>query len=143
MNTTKIGCLCYGCLFPIGIVALLFLVLFIVDIFVPSNARRALPESASEVKESSSEAWNGDCMRLLVARLPENDFPKYANNLGLKEKYDPQIHGSVSLLHMHVGGVPWWNEPTELDNCYFKLGKDYIMRIKWKDGWVYFVECQT
>ena len=126
---------------------MLVALLIIVDKGVPSNARRALPESATEVQEYYSDSiFTGDFTRILKARLPEKDFPLYAKNLGLTEKYDSSKHNRREHddLETSMGGMPeWWNEPMELDNCYFLLDREYINRIKWKDGWVYYVASQS
>ena len=111
---------------------------------MPSIARRALPDSATDIQEYYSDGgFTGDFARVLKARLPEKDFPLYAKNFGLSEKYDPIKYGSTyDQLKTGVGSVPdWWDEPTDLGNCYFlhTPGKEFFERIKWKDGWVYFV----
>lgn len=141
---TKKRFLLYGCLTPVVFVAILIAGAIIVDKIVPSKARRALPYSAAEVQEYySSAGFTGDFTHVLKARLPERDFSQYAKNLGLTEKYDPRKYGSAyDHLKTSVGDVPdWWDEPMELDNCYFQLlpGKEFVERIKWKDGWVYFL----
>jgi hypothetical protein len=142
MKITNKKWLLYGCL-----AAVVLLVLLIVEaIIAPSNARRALPASATDVQEYYLNAgFTGDFTRILKARLPEKDFPLYAKNLGLTERYDPSKQSrDYGGLETSIGGMPeWWDEPLELDNCYFLLGKEYVERIKWKDGWVYYVASQS
>ena len=144
MKVTKKGCLLYGCLSPVVAVVLIVLGVLIVDKVVPSKARRALPDSASDVQEYYHDClFPPDFVRVIKARLPEEDFQQYARNLGLTMKYDPNIHGSeYDHVKMLIGSVPdWWDEPRDLDNCYFKHtpGDEYFTRAKWKDGFVYFV----
>lgn len=144
MKVTKKGCLLYGCLTPIVIVAILILGVIIASKVVPSKARSALPDSATDVQEYYSDAgFTGDFVRVLKARLPKEGFPQYAKNLGLTEKYDPSVYDpEYNHLNTSVGSVPaWWDEPRELDNCYFQYipDKEYVVRVKWKDGWVYFL----
>ncbi len=144
MNITKKRFLLYGCLTPIVLVVVLIVGVIIVDKVVPSIACRALPDSATDIQEYYSDGgFTGDFARVLKARLPEKDFPLYAKNLGLSEKYDPIKYGSTyDQLKTAVGSVPdWWDEPTDMGNCYFlhTPGKEFFERIKWKDGWVYFV----
>jgi len=129
---------------PIILVVLAIVGLNIADKVIPSKARRALPSSATDIQEHYSDAgFTGDFTRVLKARLPEQDFLLYAKNLGLTEKYDPSKHDSISShVGTIVGRVPnWWDDPRDLDNCYFLYtpDKDFMERIKWKNGWVYFL----
>ena len=140
---TSKGCLRYGCLLPLVLIAILILGITIADKVIPSRARRALPSSGADVQEYYSDSgFTGDFVRVLKARLPEADFQQYASNLGLT-KYDPAIHGAeYDTIKIGAGDVPkWWNDPREMDNCYFKYtpGEEYYTRITWKDGWVYFI----
>jgi hypothetical protein len=79
----------WGCLTPVAVAFALFLGVYLLDTFMPSGAGRALPESATEVQEYYRDSWNGDYVRCLRAKLPEADFPLYAKNLGLTERFDP------------------------------------------------------
>lgn len=146
MITTTRRCLLYGCLTPVALVILLIVGLIMLDTMLPSKARRALPDSATEVKEYDLDAGMiGDFVRVLNARLPETDFPQYAQSLGLTQRYDPSEHSSMETqinLSMNLNDLAaWWDEPTDMDNCYFEYapGTEYLVRVKWKDGWVYFV----
>ena len=140
---TRKSCLLYGCLAPLLLVGLIILAILVADKVIPSRARRALPDSATDIQEYYADAgFNGDFIRILKARLPESDFQRYAVNLALT-KYNPSIHGSeYDTIHISIGDVPkWWDEPRNIDNCYFNYipEKEYITRITWNNGWVYFM----
>ncbi len=114
------------------------------DKFLPSKARRALPDSATDVQEYYYDSgFIGDFTRIIKARIPAHDFQNYARNLGLQHKYNPKTHkAEYDSLKMKIGNMPvWWDEPNNLDNCYFQHtpGDEYFERIKWQDGWVYFI----
>ena len=126
---------------------ILFLLIFsiILNTFRSSKYYRALPASATDIMEyHHNSSWaSPDYVHILKARLPEKDYEKYAKTLGLKEKYDPKIHGQeYNRFNIPVGGLPdWWDEPDELNNCYFNYipGEEYCERIKWKEGCVFFL----
>ena len=134
----------YGCLTPLAVITLLVVGVWLADVLLPSHARRALPGSAYDIKEYyDGYGISGDFVRILKARLPESDFIKYAEALHLSEKYDPAVHGlKYDAVKLGAGDVPdWWDEPRDMDNCYFShtLGDEYVARVKWKNGWVYFI----
>jgi hypothetical protein len=136
----------WGCLTPILAIVTLFAVAFLWDKFVPSSVRRALPPSASEVKEFYWEAGvTGDFTRCLKAKLPESDFPVFAKNLGLKTRFDPKIHGNVPLADRGAGMTSeinsWWNPPAASGTTYldYTPGDNYVSYLKYADGHVYFL----
>jgi len=128
----------WGCLIPI--VGLF--VLFALDVFMPSAARRALPSSAMEVQEFYSDSWNGDYVRCLRAKLPEADFPLFAKHLGLSEHFDPVKDADIaSMINMSFGGPDWWRPPQAGPTTYFKYkrGNDFLEVLNYSEGYAYFV----
>ena len=138
MKITKKGCLLSGCLTPIVAVILLI----VISSLIPSRSRQALPASAKNIQEYNSGGLHPDFLRLVKAELPENDLSTFLSNLNLTVKYDSAIHSNMSsMINMGYGDAPdWWDEPHNLDFCYFDYTPDeeYLMRVKWTNGWVYF-----
>lgn len=109
---------------------------------MPSAARRALPGSATDVREYYSDSWNGDYVRCVRARLPEADLPLYAKHLGLTERFDPVAHASIaSMINMSFDGPDWWTPPQAGPTTYFqhKRGDDFLEVLKFSEGYAYFV----
>ena len=111
---------------------------------LPSLQRSKLPDSATDIHEYDFGIGGcGDTAAILKARLPAKDFPIYAKRLGLTERYDPSVpRAAHDPLKNSLGGAPnWWNEPESLTNCYFRFtpGTDHVERVKWSDGWVYYL----
>lgn len=79
----------WGCLIPLAAVVFLLIGVTVADKILPSGARKALPRSASDVREYYSGSWNGDYARCIKAKLPEADVANYARNLGLTTRFDP------------------------------------------------------
>lgn len=134
--------LMWGCLTPIAVILALILGLFLLDAFLPSAARRALPDSATDVQEYYSDSWNGDYVRCVRAKLPETDFPLYAKNLGLTERFDPVAHTDIaSMINIGVGGPAWWTPPSAGPTTYFqhKRDDDFLQVLKYSGGYAYFV----
>jgi len=131
----------WGCIAPlIGILSLIA-VLLLLDTFMPSGARRALPSSAADIQEYYSDSWNGDFVRLLKARLPEEDYEDYAKSLDLTIRFDESKHADIrSSIDMGAGDAPsWWDPPRSNDTTYFDhvKGDDYVQTLKYSNGTVY------
>jgi hypothetical protein len=134
----------WGCLYPTVAVVALILGVFYWDRFVPSGPRRALPRSATEVQEYYRDHWNGDFVRVIKARLPEADVPRYAKALGLTERFDPVAHREISSRInslRNVAGQPWFTPPQADATTYLdhKRGDDYFQVLWYGDGFVYFI----
>lgn len=133
----------WGCLTPIAVILALILGLFLLDTFMPSGARRALPNSATEVQEYYWDSFNGDYERSVKARMPEKDFPLYARNLGLSVRFDPVVHADIaSKISMHIPGAPsWWTPPPAGPTTYFRYekGHDWLQALAYSEGYAYFV----
>ena len=134
-------------LFALAAIMLIFAGCDLVRRFGPSRARRALPTTAHDV----SEKWEGlgffgDFTRILKARCPQEDFPKYAQLVGATVRYDPAVHGDDYhwVTSVQSSGPDWWNEPREFEECYFSYvpGDDYVLRVKFNDGYVFYYEAQ-
>ncbi len=133
----------WGCLAPIVVILAVTLGLVALDYVMPSAPRKALPASATDVKEYYSGDWNGDYERLLRANIPEADYPLFAKSLGLKERFDPIAHADIASW-INVGfsdQPPWWNPPTAGQTTYFEYDpKHYSLRVlKYSSGYAYFV----
>jgi hypothetical protein len=133
----------WGCLTPFAVFLALILGVYLLDTFVPSAARRALADSATDVQEYYSGSWNGDYVRCLRAKLPEADFPLYAKNLGLTDRFDPVAHADIeSMINIGFGDSPaWWTPPVAGPTTYFqhKRGDDFLQVLKFSDGYAFFV----
>lgn len=132
----------WGCLTPIAVILVLILTAFLTDALIPSNARRALPKSATDVREYYSDSWNSDYVRCVKAKLPEPDYPLYAKNLGLTERFDPVAHVDIaSMINMGIGGAPkWWTPHAAGPTTYFQHKRaDSLQVLKYSSGYAYFV----
>ncbi len=132
----------WGCLTPIAAILALILAICLLDAFMPSAARRALPGSATVVQEYYSDSWNGDYVRCVRAKLPEADFPLYAKHLGLTERFDPVAHADITnMINMSFDVPDWWAPPQAGPTTYFqyKRGDDFLEVLKFSEGYVYFV----
>jgi len=145
MAMTKKGCLLAGCLIPLAVVVL-FTILIVVDSLLPTpQTQSELPVSATDVRVYHSGGLHPDFLTLVKARLPRRHLDIYLDNLDITVKYDPTIHSDIRpRIDMGAGDAPdWWDEPGDMDVCYFNYTPDreYLERVKWKDGWVYFFRC--
>lgn len=131
----------WGCIAPGVGVPLLFVALLLLDTYLPSGVRRALPESATDIQEYYSDSWNGDFVRLLKARMSEEAYGDYAKALGLVTRFDESKHADIrSSIDMGAGGAPsWWDPPRSSDTTYFKhlKGDDFVKTLKYSNGTVY------
>jgi hypothetical protein len=130
-----------GCLAPIIVLLSLIGGLFLLDAFLPSGVRRALPESATDIQEYYSDSWNGDFVRLIKARLPEGDYHQYAKALNLSTRFDESKHSDIrSKIDIGAGDAPaWWDPPQSSSTTYFDhvKGDDYVKTLKYSNGTVY------
>ena len=133
----------WGCLTPIGVIISMILAIYLLGNFLPSKIRRALPKSATEIQEYYSDSWNGDYLRCLKARLPENDFPIYAKNLGLNEQFDPIANADISsVINMSCSDtLAWWTPPPASRTTFFKFEptNDFLEIISYSEGYAYYV----
>ena len=147
IRNVKIGCVIFvgiGITFVFMMLAILF-GLSLLDKFTPSGERRALPESAKNIEEYSSTSWNGDCLRLLKAEMPESEYPAYISRLDNLVKYNPEIHtGDYSSIRMGAGDAPeWWDPPYTDETRYFIYtpGEDHVFYCVYGKGYVYAYCC--
>jgi hypothetical protein len=114
---------------------------------MPSNARRNLPKSATDIQEYYHGYFNGDYTRVLKARLPAADYLQYANNLELrnhvKSRETLPREGFYLMPQLKHAGLRWWNPPEEWGDCYYSSTPEGspFASIVWHDGWVYFYAC--
>lgn len=122
-------------MWPLGVIAAVFLVFWIVDTVVPSGAVRALPKGATDIQEYYLDAGiTGDFTRILKARIPREDVAEYARKVGATHK----TAARVGHVYASWGGykTKWWN-PQETP-LYFSLEGDTSILVGWEDGFVYF-----
>ncbi|MES2463765.1 MAG: hypothetical protein V4671_24615 [Armatimonadota bacterium] len=116
----------------------LVLGVFILDKVVPSNARRALPASATDIHEYYDDAGfnlQGDFSRFLKAKMPKSEMPGFAAKLGLNTRYN------AAAFPVEFSGSPaWWDPPATPDGAYVQLGpgSEGYSLAKYKGGYVYF-----
>lgn len=124
---------------PLGIA---FVGIWLADAYLPSRLRLSLPSSATEIQEYYREWGNGDYTRILKARLPIEDYQRFANRLRFDGKY--AITNGIPPTRSRfpiVGGPPWWNPPDDPELANFKDDPrhDSATSIRYKDGWVYYL----
>jgi len=126
----------------IALVVLICAVL-LADRFIPSNARRKLPASATHIQEYYSDCLIGDFTRLIKAKLPQQDYAKYASNVNLESLFDPVNHQDIeSTINLRFGDAPpWWNPPKASGTTYYEYKKgDVFLRVmSYSDGYVYYL----
>ena len=131
----------WGCIVPVVSGLSLIAILYLLDTFMPSAARRALPKSATDIQEYYSDSWNGDFVRLIKARLPKDDYEEYAKALDLSTRFDESTHADIrSMIDIGAGDAPaWWDPPPSSSTTYFDhvRGDDYVKTLKYSNGTVY------
>ncbi len=113
----------------------------ILDYVMPSNVRRALPASATDIQEhydGGGFTLHGDFARFLKAKMPESEMPKFAAKLGLTARYSAAAHAGFPVEFS--GSPAWWNPPTTMDGAYVQLGpgSEAYSIAKCENGYVYF-----
>ena len=135
----------WGCQVPVVAFLLLLIVSYVGMEILPSEGKKALPSSASNIEEYLSHGFIGtDHTRLLKADLPKESYPAYAHKLELSTRFDPQKHSEIQVtLNMGIGAAPdWWTPPLVDQNTYFKHteGDDHLRVLRYFDGAVYYLE---
>ena len=131
----------WGCQLPVAILALLVLLVLFHDFLMPSTVWWKLPFSASEVDEYYDDSWNGDFIRVLKAKLPPEDYERFAASLGLTTKYDPIVHSEIyNDLNSCGCNESWWDPPNPSTNSYFThtKGGENTTILRYDNGYVYF-----
>lgn len=115
---------------------------WVADNVPPSAVRQALPATATNVQEYyQDDAWHGDYVRCLEAKMPQSELPQFAAKLGLVKRYNPS-KGQVPPMGFAIADAPsWWHPPTTLDGAYFKYkpGKEAYSIATYQNGHVYFL----
>ncbi len=92
---------------------------------------RALPWSASEVREWLRQPSADDYAYGLKARLPAEEFPAYAGGLGLSAVAE----GEPASWPRPEGAAEWWDPPPVAT---WTWGRDRERRLAaHRDGWLY------
>jgi len=112
---------------------------------IPSKARRALPESATDIHEKYNGCACYDFSRILKAKLSKEDYLKFVGNYGGLTKYKKEVHGDDILAKINCGygqAPDWWSENNrQVDEGYFlSESGDYFVRVKYIDGYLCFFE---
>jgi hypothetical protein len=130
----------YGCLGPILMLGLLVIGGCIYDKFAPSQARKALPTSASEIQEYHHEIGFDFC-RCLKAKLPKEDFANYAENLGLKKDYATgQSTSDPVAIQLNDHFPAWFDAPgvNTATTVKYNNGAAWVAVVQYKEPYVYY-----
>ena len=102
----------------------------------PSRARGALPWNASEINEHY-DGIASDFIRLLRAKINEDDFDAYADELGLTEYNSITPHPNLCWPGCPE---PWWDPPSSMQSVRYEPieREDYSVMAAYNDGYVYF-----
>ena len=136
-KTTK-----YGCVVPVVLVIALGLAIWVLDNVVPSSAVRALPASASGVREYYHDNFTGDYVRVVKANMTESDYQTYARSLGLTERFDPTRDSDIeSSIGARLCGEVWWDPPSPSESTYFRhtRGEEHMQSLRFANGAAYFL----
>jgi hypothetical protein len=134
----------WGCLVPLTLVVALVCGLLLADRFIPSAARRALPGTATEIQEYFHEhGITGDATRLLRAKLPADEYPRYAERLGLRVHFDPKRDADIASILDSLRGIArqsWFTPPPADATTYLdrKSGIQFFTVLWYSDGYVYY-----
>lgn len=115
---------------------------------IPSKARLALPESATDIHEEYDGCVCQDFLRLLKAKVSKEDYLQFIKNYGGLTKYDQKVHGEGILRQINCGygqAPDWWADNNrKVDDGYFLTEPgDYFVSVKYIDGYLYFFESRT
>ncbi len=118
---------------PIGI--------WLIDTLTPSLVRQALPAAATDVQEYCDVDWNGDYARWLQAKIPQSEMPRFAEKLGLQQRYQSGKHAPVMVSFEETGAPSWWHAPASLEGAYFKYkpGEERYSVALYQNGQVYYL----
>ena len=130
----------WGCIFPVVLIVALVGLLFLADAIIPSEARKALPKSATHVQEYYLGSI--DFVRLVKADLPRSDYFIYAENLNLSESFSSAKHEEIrQTLNIGIGDAPsWWTPPSANSLTFFDhvKGDDYLQVLHYDGTTAYF-----
>ncbi|MEI6071520.1 MAG: hypothetical protein WCS31_06990 [Verrucomicrobiae bacterium] len=132
----------WGCLVPIVPILIAIVGVVLLNRFTPSAPRSKLPPSATDIQEYYSVSGNGDFVRLIKAKMPQQEYPEYARRLQLVTIFDPATHRNLeSMINIGIGGAPpWWNPPKASKTTYFENNKsDYLQVLSYSNGYVYYL----
>lgn len=109
-----------------------------------SYLKKQLPKNITEVKEYYQKlSFTGDSIQLLKAKATKYNYELLAKKLKATQKYSDYLKTTDYPTSITAIKSPptWWNEPMENNDFYFieDFSKEYRLRVKWKDGWVYVV----
>lgn len=105
---------------------------------MPSRARRALPQGATDVHESYGGARFGhDYVRCLKARVTHEGFLEFARRLDLTKEYTQEKHRALEL-GWPLCDEPWWDPSPSLDGALVQHGRTDYAVAKYENGYVYF-----
>jgi hypothetical protein len=138
-KTTK-----FGCVVPLILVIALGLASWVMDNVVSSSAIRALPASASGVREYYHDNFTGDYVRVVKANMTESDYHTYARSLGLTQRFDPARDDDFRpSIEAHLCGEAWWDPPNASSGTYFRhtRGKERMQSLRFTHGTAYFLSC--
>ena len=114
------------------------------DRYAPSPARRALPESATEVQEYYHGFFNGDYTRCIKAKMPNDKVDSFAAKLKLNEIYEKgRDVKSIAGLDTISGSSPAWFDSPRADDSEivrYAAGTAWLSVLKYKSGYVYLME---
>ncbi|MES2464200.1 MAG: hypothetical protein V4671_26860 [Armatimonadota bacterium] len=110
------------------------------DKVLPSNVRRALPTSATDIHEyDDTNYFLGEMSQCLKAKMPESEMPGFAARMGLTARYSTTTYGKLRFHWHGAEGASWWDPPDTLDGGYltYKGTSNYSIA-KYENGYVYF-----
>jgi hypothetical protein len=104
-------------------------------------AKRALPWSASEVREFYHDyGIIPDYTYALKAKLHHQQLESYAISLGLS-RYFVDAEPEHPIGFDDLVDAEWWNPPASWSNAYvdFQPENEHVRLLRWSDGYVYFL----
>jgi hypothetical protein len=100
--------------------------------------RRALPASATEIRDEALDVFP-DSAYFLKARMPQEDFEAYCMAIRLSPHYPGRVYTDQDhwLSWSSVHKLEWWDPSDNLDGTYvLQEGREWTMA-KYENGKVY------
>ncbi|GAA5120945.1 hypothetical protein GCM10023212_15350 [Luteolibacter yonseiensis] len=113
-------------------------IVYLQDALLPSHAAGNLPEGATEIQEFYADYGiiTGDFVRLLKARIPENQVAEYARKVGAVDRAGDGDKGRYPTWSREAD----WFKPRK-PPLYYRVEPGYRLIVGWENGYVYYDAC--
>jgi hypothetical protein len=121
----------------VGMAASVILVAVAWHYLTISPFRRALPASATEIRDEALDGFP-DYSYYLKAKMPREDFEPYCAAIGLSRATPERVSDGAPWLSWRTRpGVTWWTPSASLDATYERQEGHCWVLAKYENGEVY------